>query len=142
MQTQWLIPLDGSEHALRALDAAVLEAQARSVKPALVLLHVQSPLSSDVSRFIDAKTIDEDHREAGEKVLQPARDKLDSSGLTYTAHIMVGEVAPTIAAFGTSKGCQMVVMGARGMGSALGLLMGSVSAKVIHQTPLNVMLVH
>lgn len=142
MQTQWLIPLDGSEQALRALDAAVGEAQARSVKPALVLLHVQSPLSSDVSRFIDAKTIDEYHREAGEKVLQPARDKLAASGLDYTAHIMVGEVAPTIAAFGTSKGCQMVVMGAHGTGSALGLLLGSVSAKVIHLTPLHVLLVH
>lgn len=142
MQTKWLIPLDGSDQALRALDFAVQEAQARTVKPNLVLLHVEAPLSSDISRFIDSQTINDYHREAGEKVIQPAREKLATSGLAHTSHILVGEVAPTIAGFGDSKGCQMIVMGAHGNGSALGLLLGSVSAKVIHLSRLNVLLVH
>lgn len=142
MQTQWLIPLDGSDQALRALDVAVQEAQARSTPPALVLLHVQAPLSSDITRFIDGKTVDDYHREAGEKVLQPARAKLDASGLAYTAHIMVGDIAPTISEFAKSKGCQMIVMGAHGTGSAMGVLLGSVSAKVIHSSSLSVLLVH
>lgn len=142
MQTQWLIPLDGSDQALRALDFAVQEALARTVKPSLLLLHVEAPLSSDISRFIDSQTIDDYHREAGEKALQPARERLATSGLEHTFHIMVGEIAPTIAGFGDSKGCQMIVMGAHGTGSALGLLLGSVSSKVIHLSPLSVLLVH
>jgi len=142
MQTQWLIPLDGSDQALRALELAVEEAQARVVKPELLLLHVQAPLSSDITRFIDGKTVDDYHREGGEKVLQPARDALAASGLAYSAHILVGEIAPTIAEFANSKGCSKIIMGAHGTGSALGLLLGSVSAKVIHLSPLNVLLVH
>lgn len=142
MQTRWLIPLDGSAQALRALQFAAQEAQARKEPPELVLLNVQAPLSSDITRFIDDKTVDDYHREAGEKVLQAARAALAGSGLPLAAHILVGEIAPTIVEYGSSQGCQMIVMGAHGSGSAMGVLLGSVSAKVVHNSPLNVLLVH
>lgn len=142
MTTQWLIPLDGSEQALRALDFAVQEASARIDKPQLLALHVASPLSSNITRFIDQATVDDYHREEGDKVLQPAREKLVASGLVYSSHLLVGEVAPTIAEFAASKGCQMIVMGARGTGSAMGALLGSISARVIHLSQRAVLLVH
>lgn len=142
MQNTWLIPLDGSEQALRALDFALQEAQAHREPPQLVLLHVQSPLSTDISRFIDGKTIDDYHRECGDKVLQPARDTVAASGLSHTSHIMVGDIASTIAEVASNNTCRLIVMGAQGTGGAAGLLLGSVSTKVLHRSTVAVMLVH
>jgi nucleotide-binding universal stress UspA family protein len=142
MKTHWLIPLDGSDQALRALDFAVQEAAARIDKPQLLALHVAPSFSANITRFIDQSTVDDYHREEGDKVLQPARDKLLASGLEYSSHLLVGEVAPTIADFAASKGCQIIVMGARGAGNAMGALLGSVSSRVVHLSQRAVLLVH
>jgi nucleotide-binding universal stress UspA family protein len=142
MKTLWLIPLDGSEQALRALDLAVQEAQARIEKPHLLALHVEPSLSSNITRFIDRATVDDYHRENGDKVLQPARDQLAASGLEHSTHLLVGECAPTIVEFARDKGCQMIVMGARGTGGTIAGLLGSVTSRVIHLSPMSVLLVH
>jgi len=141
MQNQWLIPFDGSDHSLRAVDLAISEARARSVTPALLLLNVQSPLPTDITRFIDRKTVDDYHREQSEKLLTLAKEQLAASGLTFTSRILVGEVAATIVEMAQREGCTMIVMGAHGHGRVEGVLMGSVTTKVLQQTPLPVLLV-
>jgi nucleotide-binding universal stress UspA family protein len=81
------------------------------------------------------------HREAGEKILAAAKERLESCGLGHAQHILVGQVAHAIVEFADTKGCSMIVMGAHGHGSVSGLLMGSVATKVLHQTSLPVLLI-
>ncbi len=131
MNTSWLIAVDGSEPSLKVIDHVITEVASRVAKPQLFLVNVQSPLSSDITRFIDEKVVDDFHREAADAALAPARQKLDAAGLAYSAHIMIGEAAPTLVEFATDKGCTMILMGARGLGSVPGLLMGSVTTKMI-----------
>ena len=138
--THWVVPFDGSEHAIRALALAINEAKERLTPPKLLLLNVQLPLSADVSRFIDGKTIDDFHREAGEKALAASKDLLDASGLDHTLHILVGPVAHTIASFAATQHCSMIVMGTRGHTSVAGLIMGSVTTRLLHETSLPVLL--
>jgi len=138
--TQWVIPFDGSEHAIRALALAIREGKERLNKPKLLVLNVQPPLSADISRFIDGKTIDDFHNEEGEKALLAANDLLDGAGLEHTRHILVGPVAHTISAFAASNGCSMIVMGTRGHNSVAGLIMGSVATRLLHETSLPVLL--
>ncbi|HPW27777.1 MAG TPA: universal stress protein [Rhodoferax sp.] len=138
---QWLVPFDGSDHSVRALELAIQEAKARHDAPKLLLLNVQLPLSGDITRFIDRNTVNDFHREAGEKMLDAAKPPLESCGLEYAQHILVGPVASTIVEFAESKGCSMIVMGAHGHGGVSGLLMGSVATKVLHQTRLPVLLI-
>ncbi|MCM2340544.1 universal stress protein [Rhodoferax sp.] len=141
MNTSWLIALDGSEPSLKAIDYVITEATSRVSAPQLFLVNVQAPLSSDITRFIDEKVVDDFHREAGDAALAPARQKLDAAGLAYSAHIMMGEAAPTIVEFATDKGCSQIVMGAHGFGSVVGLFLGSVTTKVVKLATVPVLVV-
>jgi len=139
--SHWLIPFDGSEHSCRALRTALAEAKAHKDQPRLSILNVQKPLPSDVTRFIDRSLIDDFHREAGEKDLFQANTILREAGMAYNAHILVGSVAQTIVEFAEKHSCTRLVMGTHGHNSMAGLLMGSVTTKVLSQTALPVLLV-
>jgi hypothetical protein len=51
MQVKWLSPFDGFDYSLRALDLTTSKAKVHRTAPELVLLNVQTPLPSDISRF-------------------------------------------------------------------------------------------
>ncbi|MGB4359713.1 MAG: universal stress protein [Rhodoferax sp.] len=141
MNTSWLIAIDGSEPSLKVIDYVITEAANRLTRPQLLLVNVQPPLSNDITRFIEEKVVSDYHRETGDAALAQARQKLDAAGLAYSSHIMLGEAAPTLVEFAADKGCSMIVMGARGLGSAAGLLMGSVATKVVKLSTVPVLLV-
>ena len=141
MNTSWLIAIDGSVPSLKVIDYVITEAASRTVKPELFLVNVQTPLSSDISRFIDEKVVADFHREAGNTALAQAKQKLGAAGLAYSAHIMMGEAAPTIVEFAKDKGCSQIVMGAHGFGSVVGLFLGSVTTKVVKLSSVPVMVV-
>lgn len=141
MNTSWLIAIDGSAPSLKVVDYVITEAANRLVKPQLFLVNVQAPLSGDITRFIEEKVVDDFHRETGEAALAQARQKLDAAGLAYSAHIMLGEAAPTLVDFAKDKGCSLIVMGARGLGSVAGLLIGSVATKVVKLSKVPVLVV-
>lgn len=141
MNTAWLIAVDGSEPSLKVIDYVITEAASRPTPPQLFLVNVQAPLSSDITRFIDEKVVEDFHRETGAAALAQARQKLDAAGLAYSAHIMMGETAPTLIEFATDKGCSLIIMGARGLGSVGGLLMGSVATKVVKLSTVPVLVV-
>ena len=141
MNTSWLIAIDGSEPSHKVVDYVSTESASRLVKPHLFLVNVQAPLSGDITRFIEEKVVDDFHRETGEAALAQARQKLDAAGLAYSAHIMLGEAAPTLVEFAKDKGCSLIVMGARGLGSVAGLLIGSVATKVVKLSKVPVLVV-
>jgi nucleotide-binding universal stress UspA family protein len=141
MTTSWLIAIDNSEPSLKAVDHAIREAANQQTGPKVFLVNVQAPLSSDITRFIEAKVVEDFHIEAGNAALAAAKAKLVAAGLTYSAHILVGEAAPSIVDFAKDKGCSKIIMGARGLGSVIGLFMGSVATKVVHLSPVPVLLI-
>lgn len=141
MKAAWLIAVDGSGASLHAVDHAISEAVSRTEKPQVHLLNVQAPLSGDITRFVDGKTVEDFHREAGEAALAQARQKLEAAGLAYSAHILIGDVAPTIVGFAKDKDCSLIVLGAQGLGHVVGLLMGSVALKALHLSTGPVLLV-
>jgi nucleotide-binding universal stress UspA family protein len=141
MNTSWLIAVDGSDPSLKGIDHVIAEASSRVPRPQLFLVNVQAPLSSDITRFIDGKVVADFHREAGNAALAQARKKLDAAGLAYSSHIMMGETAPTLVEFAADKACSLIVMGAHGFGSVVGLFMGSVTVKVVHLSKVPVLLV-
>lgn len=141
MNTSWLIAIDGSMPSLKAIDYLIAEANSRQATPQVFLINVQPPLSSDITRFVDHKLVEEHHREAGDTALAEARQKLDAAGLSYSAHILIGEAAPTIVKFASEKACSLIIMGAHGFGRLVGLFMGSVTVKVVQLSPLPVLLI-
>lgn len=141
MNPQWLVPVDGSPAALRAIDHVIREAGRDAVAPEIVLVNVQAALPSDVTRFVDSSVIRDYHRESGEATLASARARLAAAGLAYSAHVLVGETAPTLVDFARERHCTLIIMGARGLGSVAGMLLGSVTSRVVHLTDLPVLVV-
>jgi nucleotide-binding universal stress UspA family protein len=141
MDEKWLIPVDGSESSLHAVEYVIKESAQRERKPQLFLVNVQAPLSSDITRFVHGKDIESYHREAGEAALAAARAKLDATKVAYSTHILVGEAAQALVDFANQKQSTLIVMGARGLGSVVGLFMGSVTSKVVHLASTPVLLV-
>ncbi|MFC4278026.1 universal stress protein [Achromobacter aloeverae] len=127
-----LVPIDGSESALRALQYVVDHKQ--MFEPlTLHLLNVPIPINSPhVRRFIDSSTIQHYHQEEGDAALAAARALLDGKGIPYTAHIRAGSSAETIVATADEHHCDQIVMGTRGLGAAAGMWLGSVTTKTLH----------
>ncbi|MGQ0677889.1 MAG: universal stress protein [Rhodospirillales bacterium] len=135
-----LVPYDGSENAERALAFALILAKA--ARGAHVeIANVQLPVGGAVSMFINKADIKDYHRDEGMKILAPALAAAKKSGVPHGHHIGVGRPGPTIVAFAKKLGCTQIVMGTRGLGAAMGLLMGSVATDVIHNADVPITLV-
>lgn len=135
-----LVPIDGSENALRALERAAALVRDRAPFE-LHLLNVQASLSGDVTTFVGSATVKDYHREEGEKALASARALLDRQGVPYKLHVTVGPAGESIAGFAKKLGCDAIIMGTRGMGKISSALLGSVSTDVIRHADVPVTLV-
>lgn len=139
---KFLIPVDGSECALRAVSLAAQTrldyADPDSVE--IHLLNVQLPISHSVKRFFSHDEIASFLREESEHALAPARALLDAAGARYTCHAEFGNVAETIIHFAETLGCDQIIMGTNGRG-ALERLIGSATMKVLHLSKAPILLV-
>jgi nucleotide-binding universal stress UspA family protein len=138
-----LLAVDGSEgagHAVRRL-LALRDDLRQGAALAVHLLNVQRPLSGDVSRFVAGQTVEDYHHERAELALVPARALLDAAGLAHQDHRRIGEPGPTIAEVARETGCDLIVMGARGLGSHTAALLGSVAQSAIEHAGVPVLVV-
>lgn len=137
-----LIPVDGSDNALRAVEYAIKSAAALKERPQLLLLNVQwNVASGNVKLFINQQTIDDYYREQGMAALQPARAALEAVALPYQYHISVGTPAEAIVQYADEQGVDQIVMGRQGQGGLQSMLLGSVVNKVLHRAACPVSLV-
>jgi len=135
-----LVAIDGSENALRALAFAIALA-GRAPGTRIELVNAQVPVGQAVSMFLPRGTLTDFHRDAGMQALGPAIAAARQAGVAFAQHIAVGQPADVIAGFARELGCTHVVMGTRGLGAALGMLLGSVATAVVRQVAVPVTLV-
>ena len=136
-----LLPVDGSDNANKAVMGFVALLSWYKEKPELHLLNVQHPLRGNVALFINQADIKQYHQEEGLKSLQSIRTLLDQAGVAYQYHIVVGDPAEMIIRFASEKQFDQIVMGPRGAGGIQGLLLGSVTSKVMQSASTPVLLV-
>lgn len=137
-----LVPIDGSENALRALRHVLAELQGWREATIIVLLNVQPPIVSGAIRtFVPHDQIEDFHRQAGEAALAPARALAEEASAPFECHTLVGDAATSIARYASEHACALVAMGTRGLGSVSGMLLGSVATKVVHLSEGPVLLV-
>lgn len=137
-----LLPVDGSEAALRAVKTAIRLIQEYSTAPECHLVTVQAPiLSGNVTRFFTAEMIDSYYQEEGQKALADARQILNEAAISYQDQILVGAPAQTIVGYAADNGCEHIIMGTRGLGALSSVVLGSVTHKVLSLSPVPVTLV-
>lgn len=136
-----LVAIDGSTQSGRVIRHVV--SLVKNGEPLEIhLLNVQEPIDSlEVRRFKLPAEIRRMQLARGTEQLRTARAALDKAKIAHKAHVLIGEIAPTIARFARKQHCAKIIMGTRGMGAMKNLLLGSVATKVIHLAGVPVTLV-
>lgn len=136
-----LIPVDGSDNALHAVEYVIKNATALKESPQVLLLNVQwNVAAGNVKLFINQETINDYYREQGMAALQSARAALDAAALPYQYHLSVGTPAEAIMQYAHEHNVDQIVMSREGQGGLQSLL-GSVVNKVLHLASCPVLLV-
>jgi nucleotide-binding universal stress UspA family protein len=123
--TKILVPMDGSDSALRALKYA-----AKAHDAELLVLNVQTKWPS--SRFVSKRMIAQHQERSADEALAKARALIKRGKLNARTFSQIGEPATTIVEFAKKHRCAAIVMGSRGQGPITGMVLGSVAAKVIY----------
>lgn len=135
-----LIPVDGSDNALRAVEYAAKAAR-REPDLQFELLNVQEPFTPKAYASLSHEEISRLLTAEAKRILRPASQILDRAGVRNAAHYRIGEIGPAIADHVRENGCDAVIMGTRGMGAVGNLVLGSIATKVIHLVDVPVTLI-
>jgi YjbE family integral membrane protein len=138
-----LLAVDGSPPSQRAVEQVVaLRDDLREPQSLKVhLLNVQRPVSGDVSSFVANRTLDEYYAERSAEATASAAAALAARGVPHETHQRVGSPGPTIAEAAQQLGCDLIVMGARGLGAAGAALLGSATQGAIEHAGVPVLVV-
>jgi nucleotide-binding universal stress UspA family protein len=134
-----LLAVDGSEYSNKALTYA--RNMAEQYRATLWLVHVFSH-TSDLLGYDDFEKLFAKRKCAGQAVLDDVTAKLGESSFDVREELLEGPEAESILDVAAKTQADIIVMGTRGLGAVKGLLLGSVSRKVIHYAPCPVMVVH
>ncbi len=137
-----LLAVDGSDTASRAVAPLLALRQALRDPAALEvhLVNVQPPVSGEVSTFIGSKSLQDYHHEQSTAALASTQALLDAAGVRYQLHERIGQPGPVIAELATAQGCDLIVMGTRGLGGHTGALLGSVAQSVLEHATVPVLM--
>lgn len=133
-----LVPVDGSAHALAAAEFAAELAQATKAK--VVLLNVMTRMGSfqipeelrDLAKAEHVSVTEHDLlQSAAERIVAQAADRLRAKGVAAETAIEYGDPAAAIVDAARKRGVGLIAMGRRGLGTVKGLLLGSVTSKVM-----------
>lgn len=138
-----LVAVDGSEPAARAVrQLLTLRGELRAGDGLDVhLLNVQRPVSAEVARVLPGQTLEDYHRERSEAALAPARALLQEAGVPFKEHRRVGEPGVSIADVAQAEGCNLIIMGTRGLGTHTAGLLGSVAQSTLSHARVPVLMV-
>ena len=133
-----LLAVDGSEHADRAAGCAI--ELTRLTKGRILLLHCHRPfpkvMGEPYLQSIVTRTI-----ETAQECLAPYCDRLRQAKIIFDQRIMKGPAANAIVQVATIDQCDLIVMGSRGRNDLQGLLLGSVTHRVLQTAPCPVLAV-
>lgn len=142
-----LVPLDGSEHSVRALKVAVQIA--KEFDGEITLIHVYSKvypivisratiMSEEaimIPKFIEAA------RKAGASILADGKKKVKAEGVQVETSLREGHTVEEILKTAEEGKFDLIVMGARGLSMIKGILLGSVSDGVMRHASCPVLVV-
>ena len=151
-----LVPFDGSKHAMGAVKAA-LGLIKGSDDSKLTILHVVSmsvaptisesdPVLGSTPTYIDyldyANLYDDSLSQKRDKMIQEVTQEFSDIPAEQVEYDAIAHPSPVqaIADYCQAHGCDMIVMGRRGLGAIRGML-GSVSSGVLRSTDLPVLTV-
>jgi nucleotide-binding universal stress UspA family protein len=133
-----LVPIDGSEHAEKALTLALEMAEKHEA--CIEILTVVPGVVKDPEWM---KVYTEKMKENGEVMLSMALRKAKESKpeIKISKSLEEGVTVPKIFEVAKEGNHDIIIIGSRGLGFVKGFLLGSVSSKVVNQAEIPVLIV-
>ncbi len=128
-----LVAVDGSEHALKAVDLAVDLAQKYGAELAIVSVYRPLKVPDSTHSLVRSRAAAQPTAELkalAKEVVAEAVERADKLGVPGRGMVERGHPARTIVETAERFDADAIVMGSRGLGDMGGLLLGSVSHKV------------
>lgn len=133
-----LLAIDGSDHSMKAAEYAVEVAKMMQGEILLLHCHRPFPISPGEPYFEMAVA---GIRDDAHRIMDPFMALLRKSGVPFSDKVeegRAGEIVPRIADI---EGCDVIVMGLRGRSELKGLVLGSVTHRVLRTAPCPVLVV-
>jgi nucleotide-binding universal stress UspA family protein len=139
-----LLPVDGSECAVRATRKLVDTLGWYREKPAIELctVHLPLPRVPNMGAFVSHEMVQKYYDDESNAMLAPSRAVLDEASVAYTVKRLVGPIAETIVDHAKQSGADMIFMGTRGMSAIANVALGSVTTRVLHLAHIPGRIVH
>ena len=135
-----LIPVDGSEYSSHAIAKGRELADAFNSE-VIILNVVPSNITTARRIHFDAHDTVDEFRAASENVLKKAKKQFGKYAGKIKTVSVDGDAAVAIVDYAEENGCDLIIMGTRGVGGLKGLLMGSQIQKVISLSDIPVLAV-
>jgi nucleotide-binding universal stress UspA family protein len=138
--TKILVPVDGSDNALRALDQALF--LAKSTGASITAMHV---IESPPTVYVESqKLLNEllaNYRKESAKILDKCKEIAQAQGVQIETVIAEGDAASNINGYSEKESFDLIVIGSRGLGRLKTAILGSTSNKVLHHSKGSVLIV-
>ena len=134
-----LVPLDGSSNSLRGLDHAIsLARQCQATITAVYVKQMPGIYALHPMGFLDFGSLTE-----AKKLLANAKTRAAKKGIDLKFKIIAGDPGFDLVKFSNKKSnkIDIIVIGARGRGSAKEVFLGSTSNYVLHKSKKPVMII-
>ena len=133
-----LVAVDGSEHSMHA--ARYAAELAMQMDAEIILIHCHKPFPAILGEPYFQHAIDKINEEA-RKLLEPYVTLLKESNVTYADRVLDGSPAENITNAAVVEKVDLIVMGSRGLNDLEGLLLGSVTHRVLKTSPCPVLVI-
>jgi len=133
-----LVAVDASPASARAVECA--RKLAKLTDATVLLVHAYPKVADYLGEPNLTNTIAK-HLERANELVEPLAESLKADGIVTITEVLEGPPADAILRVAEARNVDLIVMGARGLGSLGSLLLGSVSQKVLAHATCPVMIV-
>ncbi len=141
MPTRVLVPVDGSEHAVRASEF-VLE---RFPDATMILLHVINPAEAGFTAQATVPTFSEEwyesEKERAQEIFADVEAEAGDSPVEFDRVVEVGKPTRVIVEYASENDIDHIVMGSHGRSGVSRILLGSVAETVIRRSSVPVTII-
>ncbi|MBT2286992.1 universal stress protein [Paenibacillus polymyxa] len=124
-----LVAVDGSEHAHKAVEQALILAEDMKQPASLLIVHVNPAISiSEPALGVD---LEARIAEEGQYIIEPVTRQLSGREVAYETLLIAGDPVNEICRVARERDCGMIVMGTGGKGMLAEMIVGSVSHGVL-----------
>jgi nucleotide-binding universal stress UspA family protein len=126
-----LLPIDGSDSAFQAT-RYVIDFIKQHGPLVVHVVNIQPKPLGWQTHGMEPEVINDHLSVEAHIALKPVLQMLHEEGIACRTHVKLGDTGEALLALADELGCDHIIMGSRGLGAISGLMLGSVTRKVLH----------